>query len=54
MRDEESESLLKLIKRKQKSKENVVSTGGRGKRKGEAQIIDILDVLRESLKQAKA
>jgi len=50
MRDKDSANLLKLVKRKQKTRKNIVSAGGGKKHK--AEVIDILDVLRKSLKES--
>ena len=50
LRDQESERLLKLIERKRKRQDNVVSAPGKRKRK--AEVVDLLDVLRQSLRQS--
>jgi DNA end-binding protein Ku len=50
LRDEDAESLRKLIQRKRKSEKNIVSAAGR--RKAKAEVVDLLEVLRQSLGQA--
>ena len=50
LRDKASDRLRKLIERKRKRDENVVSAPGAGKRKPE--VIDLLEVLRQSLGQS--
>jgi DNA end-binding protein Ku len=47
LRDHETERLLKLVARKRKREEYVVEAPGRGKRKPE--VVDLLEVLRQSL-----
>jgi DNA end-binding protein Ku len=49
LRDEETERLLKLVQHKRKSEKNVVEAPVRGKRK--AEVVDLLEVLRQSLSQ---
>jgi DNA end-binding protein Ku len=52
LRDQQSEQLLKLVQRKRKSEKNVVEAPGGGKRK--AEVIDLLDVLRQSLSKTQS
>lgn len=51
LRNGEADRLLKLVKRKQKSEKNVVQAKGREKQK--AQVVDLLEVLRQSLNKPK-
>jgi DNA end-binding protein Ku len=48
LRDKSSERLLKLIERKRKRDDNVVSVPGKRKRK--AEVVDLVEVLRQSLR----
>jgi DNA end-binding protein Ku len=50
LRDKASDRLLKLVERKRKRDENVVTAPGKTKRK--AEVVDLLDVLRQSLAQS--
>lgn len=50
LKDKASERLLKLIERKRKKDENVVGTPVKGTKKGE--VVDLLEVLRQSLSQS--
>ena len=50
LRDEDAENLKKLIQRKRKTAKNVVEAPGRGKPEGK--VIDLLEVLRQSLGKA--
>lgn len=52
MRDKASERLLKIMKRKKKREENVVGSPGKAKQK--AEVVDLLEVLRQSLGQQSA
>jgi DNA end-binding protein Ku len=47
LKDKASDRMLKLVERKRKRKENVV--GAPGKRKQKAEVVDLLEVLRQSL-----
>jgi DNA end-binding protein Ku len=49
LRDKASERLLKIVERKKKREENVV--GSPGKAKGKSEVVDLLEVLRQSLGQ---
>jgi len=48
--DKASDRLRKLIERKRKRDEDIVTSPGKAKRK--AEVVDLLDVLRQSLGQA--
>jgi DNA end-binding protein Ku len=50
LRDKASDRLLKLIERKRKRDENVVTAPGKSKRK--AEVVDLVEVLRRSLGQS--
>jgi DNA end-binding protein Ku len=50
LRDKASDRLLKVIERKRKRDENVVTAPGRSERK--AEVVDLLEVLRQSLGQS--
>ena len=50
LKDAASERLLKLVEKKRKSEENVIAARTKGKQR--AQVIDLLDVLRQSLNQS--
>ena len=50
LRDKASDRLLKLIERKRKRDENVVTAPGKTKRK--AEVVDLVEVLRQSLGQS--
>ncbi len=50
LRDKASERLLKVIERKRKRDDNVITAPGKGKKK--AEVVDLLEVLRQSLGQS--
>ena len=50
LKDKASERLLKLVERKRKKDDNVVSTPGKGTKN--AEVVDLLEVLRQSLSQS--
>ena len=51
MRDEYAEAMLKLIEKKQTSRKDIVKTGERTTKRKPAEVIDLMEVLKRSLKQ---